>query len=608
MRRKVDVRAVHALDELRAGLVQFREEAETALREMEAAIRRVLHYLAEREAHWNREVARREAEHNQALAALTACRSRGSRDPKTRRTYVPPCTREQEWVRRTRVELERAAASLRAVRKRRKVVERTVADYRRQARRLAAHLEANVPKATARLEQHAAALRSYLSIGTAPTAPTSTAPPAPAQTHTAPTEPTEPPAMSEAMPEHIREIPLDRIAWESVGTLAPEDYRKVSREEMREGLRKLIQVVRPKVQQGATAEDFSRMDETLGLDYAHGYRRIYDAFYGESCITLERYGDKYYVINGRHRLLLAREMGIRSLPARVRGEDKPTLSQPPQRALEGLQEAAPAGGEQPAPRQGVQHGSTSGPGAEPAQGPKATETSPAPASSPVPTSGVEGATPAGPQPTQGPQVSPGVGEAQATTPAPANFTPLPQVQVTTSTPTAAARTLFTALMGVAGFKMITWLARGLRRALGATGRGLAARLLQEGVHLQEVPLAPPKHGFDRVFIAPGLPVIVLESRVHPRGMSELAALVRERGFENEPVVAMVIESETGRASVYYRAAGSETWQILREGVSLTEALKEAQQRSGHPPGPGGVEREPGPERLEGGPGGAEFRG
>ena len=163
-------------------------------------------------------------------------------------------------------------------------------------------------------------------------------------------------------------------------------------------------------------------------------------------------------------------------------------------------------------------------------------------------------------------------------------------------------------MGVAGFKMITWLARGLRRALGATGRGLAARLLQEGVHLQEVPLDPPKHGFDRVFIAPGLPVIVLESRVHPRGMSELAALVRERGFENEPVVAMVIESETGRASVYYRAAGSETWQILREGVSLTEALKEAQQRSGHPPGPGGVEREPGPERLEGGPGGAEFRG
>ncbi|HIQ09252.1 MAG TPA: hypothetical protein EYH28_07085, partial [Anaerolineaceae bacterium] len=326
MRRKVDVRAVHALDELRAGLVQFREEAETALREMEAAIRRVLHYLAEREAHWNREVARREAEHNQALAALTACRSREYQDPKTGRTYVPPCTREQEWVRRTRVELERAAASLRAVRKRRKVVERTVADYRRQARRLAAHLEANVPKATARLEQHAAALRSYLSIGTAPTAPTSTAPPAPAQTHTAPTEPTEPPAMSEAMPEHIREIPLDRIAWESVGTLAPEDYRKVSREEMREGLRKLIQVVRPKVQQGATAEDFSRMDETLGLDYAHGYRRIYDAFYGESCITLERYGDKYYVINGRHRLLLAREMGIRSLPARVRGEDKPTLS------------------------------------------------------------------------------------------------------------------------------------------------------------------------------------------------------------------------------------------------------------------------------------------
>ena len=164
MTQKIDVRAVHALDDLRAALVRFRAEAEAALREMEAAIRRVEQYLGEREVYWKRQVTRWEAEHKKALAALAACRSRAYRDPKTGRTYVPPCTQEQEWVMRTRVEMARAQDALRTVREWRKVVERAVEEYRRQARSLAAHLEENVPKATASLKSSARILRSYTSI------------------------------------------------------------------------------------------------------------------------------------------------------------------------------------------------------------------------------------------------------------------------------------------------------------------------------------------------------------------------------------------------------------------------------------------------------------
>ena len=172
MAEKAHVQAIQALDDLRAALVQFRGETEAALREMEAAIHRVIHYLGERETYWKRQVARWEGEHKKALAALAACRSRAYRDPKTGRTYVPPCTQEQDWVIRTRVELERATAALRTVREWRKVVERTVEDYRRQARRLAAHLEENVPKATASLESSVRILRSYTSISLPP--PTAT--------------------------------------------------------------------------------------------------------------------------------------------------------------------------------------------------------------------------------------------------------------------------------------------------------------------------------------------------------------------------------------------------------------------------------------------------
>ncbi len=162
MGQEVDVRAIHALDELRGTLVQFRERAEAALREMEAAIHRVQQHLSEREAYWKRQVARREAEHKKALAALAACRSQAYRDPKTGRTYVPPCTQEQAWVMRTRVELERAAAALRAVREWRKLVERAANDYRRQARRLTSRLEADVSKATAQLKRQVEILHSYV--------------------------------------------------------------------------------------------------------------------------------------------------------------------------------------------------------------------------------------------------------------------------------------------------------------------------------------------------------------------------------------------------------------------------------------------------------------
>jgi len=393
MAEKVHVQTSQAIDDLRAALVQFRGEAEAALREMEAAIQHVLQYLSERETHWKRQVMRREEEHKKALAVLATCRSRVSRDPKTGRTYVPPCTKEQEWGMRARVELERARAALRTVREWRKLVEQTAEDYRRQERRLAAHLAENVPKATARLERHAATLRAFT-------------------------------------------------------VLSPD---------------------------------------------------------------------------------------------------------------------------------------------------------------------------------------------------PATFTTTPPVQAVANT-VATGALLAVLGVGVAGIAVLTWLARDLRQALGDVGEELAAQLLKKEFNLQEVSFDPPKHGFDRVFTAPGVPVIILESKVHHKGEfhpgktkageqgsprwvaahgkkmgdpasaewspanERIAALIHEIGPENVPVVAVVIETETGKAFVYYRAAGTEKWQVLREGVSLTEALTEAQQRSGHAASPGGVEREPGPEALEGGLGSVERRG
>ena len=54
------------------------------------------------------------------------------------------------------------------------------------------------------------------------------------------------------------------------------DFKKVSHDELVVGFRKLEEVVRPAVQEGADGDDFARLDAERGLDYEHGNRRVYD--------------------------------------------------------------------------------------------------------------------------------------------------------------------------------------------------------------------------------------------------------------------------------------------------------------------------------------------
>ncbi len=201
-------------------------------------------------------------------------------------------------------------------------------------------------------------------------------------------------------------------------------------------------------------------------------------------------------------------------------------------------------------------------------------------------------------------------------------------------------------VGVAGVAVIRWLGQGVQKALGDVGEALAADLARQEGRLREVPFDQPKHGFDRVFLTPDGRVVILESKVvgahgraptgefHPgqtqhgeQGSPEwiaataermadpssaqwspanerIAALIRELGPENVPVVAVVIETETGQAHIYHRQ-GNEDWTPLREGISLAEAL--SAEASPPAPLPGGLERETSPER-EVGPGGAERLG
>ncbi len=490
--QNVYVRSVEALEELRKRLVLFQEEAEAALREMEAAIQQALHSLYERERRWQRKAEIADKEYHRALAALDACQRVAVTGPDGK-TYSPPCIAEKAWVARAGKQLRETREKWQEVVMRRRRVEQAAEELRRRVQRFVALAQRDLIKAREQLDRQARKLYEYIALSSSAGAPFTalSSPPGALQT-TPPSQvvqdglaigltltamgagaiglallrwlqgswrdavgrqagealaadlvqrelglreiPFDPPKQGfdrvfltpdnrvvileskvredgrfypgrtkkwgeQGSPEWIaahadrmadptskawtptnervaalirelgvenvavlgvaierdtgrasvyvrrsgertweplqegvaleeilgmpagfsvQEIPLQQIDWDELGDLSAEEYRKVSIEEMREGLRKLVDVVRPAVEAGATAEDFSRMDEEQGLDYAHGYRRIYDAFYGaNNCIVVEKVGARYQVINGRHRLLLARAMGVDSLPAQV---------------------------------------------------------------------------------------------------------------------------------------------------------------------------------------------------------------------------------------------------------------------------------------------------
>lgn len=238
--------------------------------------------------------------------------------------------------------------------------------------------------------------------------------------------------------------------------------------------------------------------------------------------------------------------------------------------------------------------------------------------------------------------------APATTPSsgvPASHSGTTAAFTTTPPAEAAAKTsalgILLAGAGIAACApvVIGWLSQGLRKFLGDVGEQLAADLVQREGNLREIPFDQSKHGFDRVFLTSDGRVVILESKVHQRGEfhpgqtrageqgspkwiaatadkmanpesaqwspdnARIAALIREIGSENVPVVGVVIETATGSAHIYHRQ-GNGDWSLLQGDVSLAEVL--STDVGSHVARSGSLERERGLERETGG--GAERLG
>ena len=183
-----------------------------------------------------------------------------------------------------------------------------------------------------------------------------------------------------------------------------------------------------------------------------------------------------------------------------------------------------------------------------------------------------------------------------------------------------------------------------RQALGRTGEEIAAAVLSRRFDLQEVSFTQPAHGFDRVFRAPGLPLIVVEAKASHDGKlrlgqpaageqgspawlaaaaasmtdptsaqwspanARIGQLVQTLGPENVPVLAVVVNYQDATADIYQRQPDG-AWTALEAGIDLHELAAESNGENTATLSPWSEQGASLPaERREGVAGGAERRG
>lgn len=298
MNQGAEVISVPALQDLVAALESFAWRRRELLAELEHSIARQLEWLEDRYEAWQRELEQRQRRYDEA-------------DEDDDPGYLAWQVAEAEEG------LQRIAQHLARVRE-------AAAYYRRCAARIAAG-----PDDQARhfLQSRIAELEKYLAIrlDAAPSA----VPPLPGtEVLTNVISAAEQTVaaglagiMDAPLPEGFTWVPLTAISATALAELpADDDYKKVAKAEMQRGFAVLQRDVLPAIKRDVANRDyFFQLDQQTGQAYEHGVQRIYEAFFGDEPITLDRNRDSatFNVTLGRHRLKVARELGWPAVPAKL---------------------------------------------------------------------------------------------------------------------------------------------------------------------------------------------------------------------------------------------------------------------------------------------------
>ena len=119
------------------------------------------------------------------------------------------------------------------------------------------------------------------------------------------------------MPAGFDSLNVNTIPASELAAINPGAFAKMPMDQMQEAIGLLGSRVVPLVSSGATIDDLRRLDSSEGRTGPVTLARTYELFFGSDAIRVDLKGAAPSVINGRHRIWLARQMGVASLPMRV---------------------------------------------------------------------------------------------------------------------------------------------------------------------------------------------------------------------------------------------------------------------------------------------------
>lgn len=308
MSESIKVYNIQILSDLKEAFGRFANQAEESLVAIDAEIRRTLDWLQVETDERRRAIAHRRREVEQAVEDLRDCQRNGDDD------YEPDCSNEEHQLRRAERRLEDAEDSLKIAQRWKREVEGTIEKFRIYIARFKDLATVQTARGQSLLDTKLVELEQYQSVSS-PSGISQAVKVTSVAAFTGSGLTSE--GTGQWAERGIQDVEL-ASALEDLAIRGPEDFQKVTMAEMRTGLEKLQKML-PEIKsgKGTDKEYWHQLDQQQGLDYANGYQRIYESFYGHDAIRLTKIGNGYDITNGRHRIWLAKQMGIKTLPANV---------------------------------------------------------------------------------------------------------------------------------------------------------------------------------------------------------------------------------------------------------------------------------------------------
>ncbi len=123
-----------------------------------------------------------------------------------------------------------------------------------------------------------------------------------------------------ALPAGFVMVRLDDIDLSDSGMHGSTDFQKVTYDDMAWGVEALARMVLPALERGKSSDYFAERDHTEQLTGDRSYSAVYHAFFSPDYAIKLALGasGRYEVINGYHRLFLAQQLHLQSVPCQVR--------------------------------------------------------------------------------------------------------------------------------------------------------------------------------------------------------------------------------------------------------------------------------------------------